>query len=234
MQYYDPYRRSPRRQPTRTLTLDQIKQIEATLQELEQEAVKWKELAGKWEAAAKEERQRVSQLEERLQEQLGEDPQENKKSTETAVDAKEASEKAEEKITRMEQHLARAQAEYENAKKRLETRYANILDQNIMEFLRDLLPVLDNLDRAIQHAPADASGEGVQLTHQMFLSTLSKYGVKPIDALGAPFNPVYHEAIGNVVDPKLAPDTVAVVDQQGYTYRDKLLRPARVLITPAG
>jgi len=69
MQHYDPYRRSPRRQPTRTLTIDQIKQIEATLQELEREAAQWKDLARKWETTANEEYERASQLEEQLQEQ---------------------------------------------------------------------------------------------------------------------------------------------------------------------
>ena len=63
MQPYDPYRRIPHRQPTRTLTMDQIKHIEAALQELESEAAKWKDLARKWETTAKKEYERASQLE---------------------------------------------------------------------------------------------------------------------------------------------------------------------------
>ena len=246
MTYYDPYRRGPRSQPTRTLTLDQIQQIEATLQELEQEAAKWKELARKWEAAAKEEHQKASQLEEQLQEQqdklLQAQEQVTKKETEQEAEQKaiievgqaQPASPAEVKgdIARMQAHLARAQAEYENAKQRLETRFASLLDQNMMEFLRDLLPVLDNLDRAIQHAPADQENEGVKMTRQMFLSTLDKYGVKPIQALGRPFNPEFHEALGTMDDSSLAPGSVAVVEQPGFMYRDKLLRPARVLITP--
>jgi molecular chaperone GrpE len=230
MTFYDPYRRGPRREPTRTLTLDQIRQIEATLQELEQEAAKWKELARKWEAAAEEEHQKVSRLEDQLQEQHDRllQAQEQVAEQEAEHEAEEAA------IVEIEPAglASPAQAEYENAKQRLETRFANLLDQNMMEFLRDLLPVLDNLDRALQHAPAGKQDEGVKMTRQMFLSTLDKYGVKPIQALGEPFNPEFHEALGTMQDASLAPGSIAVVEQPGFTYRNKLLRPARVLITP--
>ncbi len=242
MQPYGPYRRSPRQQQTRTLTIDQIKQIEATLQELEGEATKWKELAQKWEATAKEEQERASHLEEQLEEQqemiaqIQEQVAQQQFLSEAAVEMDDAEgesiEKAEDQMTQMEAHLMQAQAEYENARKRLEKRYANLLDQNIMEFLRDLLPVLDNLDRALEHAPEDANNEGVKLTRQMFLSTLDKYGVKPIEAFGSPFDPEIHEALGIKEDPSLEPGSVAKVAEPGFTYREKLLRPARVLVTP--
>lgn len=213
---------------------------------MEQEVAKWKELARKWEAAAKEEQQKASQLEEQLQEQqdrlaqvAGQEAEQvaGQEAQEQAIveigqaqPASPAEAKAD--MARMEAHLAQAQAEYENAKQRLETRFASLLDQNMMEFLRDLLPVLDNLDRAIQHAPADQENEGVKMTRQVFLSTLDKYGVKPIQALGRPFNPEFHEALGTMDDPGLAPGSVAAVEQPGFMYRDKLLRPARVLVTP--
>ena len=244
MQPYDPYRRSPRRQPTRTLTMDQIKQIEATLQELEGEASKWKELARKWEAAAKEEQARSNQLEEQLQEQrertrqveeqVAQEASEVEAAAEVVHAERESTQEMEDQITQMETHLMQAQAEYENARKRLEKRYANLLDQNIMDFLRDLLPVLDNLERAIEHASEDADGEGVRLTRQMFLSTLGKYGVEQLEALGSPFNPQVHDALGIKEDPSLEPGSVATVAEPGFTYRGKLLRPARVLVTPDG
>ena len=243
MQYYnDPYRRVTSRQPTRTLTIEQIKQIEATLQELESEAAKWKGLARKWEATAKEEQARSIQLEEQLQAQqeqihrVKEEATKEQSEVEPKVEmddaAGESLHKTGDQILQMETHLMRAQAEYENARKRLEKRYANLLDQNIMEFLRDLLPVLDNLDRAIKHAPGDTDSEGVKLTRQMFLSTLDKHGVKPIEALGSPFDPEVHEALGTIEDHSLEPGSVAEVAEPGFSYREKLLRPARVLITP--
>ncbi|MGW8227091.1 MAG: nucleotide exchange factor GrpE [Anaerolineales bacterium] len=242
MQPYGPYRRSPRQQSTRTLTIDQIKQIEATLQELESEATKWKELARKWEATAKEEHERADHLEGQVEEQQEVIAQIQEKAAQVHPEValedemddaeRESIQEMEDQITQMETHLIQAQAEYENARKRLEKRYADLLDQNIMEFLRDLLPVLDNLDRAIEHAPEDADNEGIRLTRQMFLSTLDKYGVKPIEALGFPFDPEVHEALGTIENQSLKPGTVSAVAEPGFTYREKLLRPARVLVTP--
>lgn len=66
----------------------------------------------------------------------------------------------------------------------------------------------------------------------MFLSTLDKHGVKPIEALGKGFDPQYHEAIGVVEDADLPPGSVSAVDQPGFIYRDMVLRPVCVLITP--
>jgi len=222
--------------------MDQIKQIETTLQELEQEASKWKLLAQQWEATAKEEQQRAGKLEEQLQDQ-----QEKMRQVEVQVAAEESEgeavaemvqaegeiiQKADDQITQMQTHLMQARAEYENARKRLEKRYAIQLDQTIMEFLRDLLPILDNLDRAIKHTSEDDDSEGVKLTRQMFLSTLDKHGAKPIEAFGSPFDPEIHEALGTTEDHSLEPGSVAEVAEPGFTYREKLLRPARVLVTP--
>ena len=238
MSYYHHSRRDPRYQPTRRLTLDQIQQIESTFQEIQQEALRWKEISQKWEATAREEHQRANRLEEQLkgQQNIPLQPRDQlaneQVTTEAARDSQELFAEAEEKINQLEQQLVHAQADYENAKKRLEKRYAQQSEQNLMEFLRDLLPVLDNLDRTVQHAPTDSSTEGVQLTRQMFRSTLDKYGVKPFQALGERFDPGYHEALGTVENQAYSPGSVAVVEQPGYTYRDKLLRPAKVLVTP--
>lgn len=184
MSFYNRDQRNLRHGPMRRLNTNQIRQIESTLQELEGEAAKWKELARKWEVTAKEERQKASRLEEQLQEQqekIGRIQEQIAQETTDAVSVpdsgasgEETVDDVEDRLTQMEAHLAQAQAEYENARKRLERRFALLLDQNIIEFLRDLLPVLDNLDRAIEHTAGDADGEGVKLTRQMFLSTLDK------------------------------------------------------------
>ena len=80
--------------------------------------------------------------------------------------------------------------------------------------------------------PTGKVAEGVKMTRQMFLSMLDKYGVKPTAVLGQPFDPEHHEALGIVEDSEIPPGSVAAVEQPGYTYQDKLLRPARVLVTP--
>lgn len=243
MSYYD-----PRNQPPHRLTVSQIKQIEASLRKLEREVAQWKEIARKCEATAEEEHHRMTQLEERLQEQQNTALQAREQAAEwqakaeqlqpASLEREEALPAAEGKVAQMEDRLARAQADYDNSKKRLERRFAIQADQKIMEFLRDLLPVMDNLDRTIQHAPTGTNNEetldGVKITRQLFLSALDSYGVQPIDALKQPFDPAYHEAVGTVNDPALPPGTVVEVEQSGYTYREKLLQPARVLITPIG
>jgi molecular chaperone GrpE len=224
--------------------MDQINQIEATLQELEDEAAKWKDLAQKWEATAREEQARASQLEGQLQkqqekmrqveEQVAQKQSEADTAAEMVREEQESIQQADDQIAQMQAHLMQAQAEYENARKRLEKRYANMLDQNIMDFLRDLLPVLDNLDRAIEHAQEHTDNEGVKLTRQMFLSTLEKHGIKPVEAMGVPFDPELHEALGTIEDQSLEPGMVAKVAVPGFTYRGKLLRSVQVLITPEG
>ena len=234
MSYYDRSRHNPRYQPTRRLTHSQIKQIEARLNELEAEAAKWKEIARKWETVAREQHQRANQLEEQLQELQNASFQApgGLEAAQAVGEVKIERAEAGENIITLEEQLARAQADFENAKKRLEKRYAQQFEQDMLAFLRDLLPILDNLDRAIQHNPADTNAEGVKLTRQMFLSTLDKYGVKPTAVLGQPFDPEHHEALGIVEDSEIPPGSVAAVEQPGYTYQDKLLRPARVLVTP--
>ena len=95
----------------------------------------------------------------------------------------------------------------------------------------------DHLELALQHG-ADLTGDKVQdyvgniaVTHQAFLATLRRYGVTPMDALGRPFDPNLHEAVGQMPDTALPPGTVAHVVQTGYLDGEKLLRPARVLVS---
>lgn len=131
----------------------------------------------------------------------------------------------------------RLYAEQENRKKRLERNYANRIQQEKEQLLRDFLPLADNLERALAHAPEsevdkkDGLRQGVELTLKAFMDVLARHDVKPIEAQGQPFDPDLHEAVGAVPHPELPPGTVAHVELKGYTFRDRLLRPARVLVT---
>lgn len=241
MSYYDRHRRPAGREATRTLTVSQIKQIEASLQELEQKATLWEAKAREWEATAAECEAKAQELETlaiQAQEQAAEWQTEAEHRTGGAAEWEQALQAAEEKAAEMHDRLARVQADYQNSKKRLEQRFAMQADEQIMQFMRDLLPVLDNLDRALEHGSppetdSDVMQQGVEMTRQGFLNVLSRHGVQPIDvAAGQPFDAELHEAVGTVEDPAYPPGTVATVEQKGYTYRDKLLRPARALITP--
>jgi molecular chaperone GrpE len=127
----------------------------------------------------------------------------------------------------------RAVAEFDNARKRNArereeyTRYAN------ESVLRDLLPVLDNLDRALQAArtePTAAVTAGVELIQRELLRVLEKFGLTPFAAVGQPFDPERHEAVARVQRPDLPDMTVAAETARGYLLNGRVLRPAMVTV----
>ncbi len=130
----------------------------------------------------------------------------------------------------------RLYADLDNIKKRLQGQYALQAEQEKNHILREILPVLDNLERALMHAPGDLAEQslrqGVEMTHNLFIDTLARYGVTPIETWDQPFDPDLHEAVGFMDQPNLPPGTVAHVEQMGYMIDGSLLRPARVLVTP--
>jgi len=102
--------------------------------------------------------------------------------------------------------------------------------------VKDLLPTVDNLERAVDHARkgGDSSSgllEGVELVLRELHALLAKHGVTPIEALGQPFDPSLHEAMAQVPDATRPPNTVVEVFQPGYQLRGRLLRPARVVVS---
>lgn len=131
----------------------------------------------------------------------------------------------------------RAAAELENTRKRLERRYADQAEEEKKRLLRNFLTVADNLERALAHSgrphsdPLAAQGgslrDGVQLTYQELQRLLSQEGVEALEAMGQPFDPYYHEAVGTVAGDNDV-ETVVGQRQKGYLYRRELLRPARV------
>ena len=128
----------------------------------------------------------------------------------------------------------RLAADLENTKRRLERQYQHRAQQSQERLVKDLLPLADNLERALAHATPAATQtglySGVELTLRDFLAALARHGVERIEALGEPFDPDLHEAIGAAPHPTLSPGTVMHVELPGYTYQDRLLRPARVMV----
>jgi molecular chaperone GrpE len=125
----------------------------------------------------------------------------------------------------------RTQADFTNYKRRTEQERQEFLLNANAELLRKVLPVLDDLERALDHAPDDGAGqdwlEGTRLVAKKFRSTLESVGVKPVLALGMAFDPTVHEAVHQDRGPE---GTVVGEFQKGYTLHDKLLRPARVIV----
>jgi molecular chaperone GrpE len=103
--------------------------------------------------------------------------------------------------------------------------------------VKDLLPSVDNLERAVDHARKGGEGsvsgllEGVELVLRELHALLAKHGVTPIEALGRPFDPALHEAMAQVPDGSKPANTVVEVFQRGYQLRGRLLRPARVVVS---
>ncbi len=133
--------------------------------------------------------------------------------------------------------MLRAQAELENFRKRArrelddERLYANV------PLLRDLLPALDNMQRAIAAIEKNAATapmvEGIRMVAQGFEALLVRYHCKKIEAMGMPFDPAFHEAIAQQPAPELPAHTVMAVAVDGYVVHDRVLRPAQVVVSQA-
>lgn len=146
---------------------------------------------------------------------------------------------AEEEAGRLREALLRKAADFENLKRRAERDKTDYVKYALTETMRDLVGVLDNLDRALVHAPAAGSDDfraGVEMIARQLSEVVRKYGVSEIPALGTPFDPQFHEAMMKGEATDVPPGTVIEVFQKGYVLNDRLLRPAMVKVSavPAG
>lgn len=166
---------------------------------------------------------------------------------EAAADAAEAAEdiaEAEVTVDHLQEELAaakeaalRAHAEAQNARRRAEQDVERARKYALERFSSELLPVVDNLQRALDAAAeapeANAIAEGVDLTLRSLLDVLRKNGIEAVDPAGEPFDPQRHQAMTMVPNPELEPNTVMDVMQKGYTLNGRLLRPAMVVVSKA-
>ncbi len=132
--------------------------------------------------------------------------------------------------------VLRAQAELENYRKRARREIEDERRYATLPLLRDVLPVLDNFQRAIAAAEkteGSALLDGVRMIAQSLLSVLAKHDCKPIEALHRPFDPAVHEAISQQPSAEYPPNTVLLVAQDGYTLFDRVVRPAQVIVSRA-
>ena len=146
---------------------------------------------------------------------------------------------AEQKAEDNWQQLLRVQAELANIRKRAERDVEQAHKYALERFCNELLPVVDNLERALDSAGSveqsqdmlQALQEGVELTLRSFLDVLKKFQIEQIDPQGEPFNPSYHEAISIQISDELVPNSVMAVLQKGYSLNGRLVRPARVIVS---
>jgi molecular chaperone GrpE len=131
----------------------------------------------------------------------------------------------------------RLHADFENFRRRATRERLEVEQYGHQNLVKELLTAVDNLDRAIDHATRSGGAElesllqGVELVRRDLLGALTRYGVSRIEARGQAFDPAKHEAMAQVPDDSVAPNTVIDELQPGYLLRDRLLRPTRVIVS---
>ncbi|EGR1893085.1 nucleotide exchange factor GrpE [Vibrio vulnificus] len=142
---------------------------------------------------------------------------------------------SEARVKEQQDSVLRAKAEVENMRRRTEQEIDKARKYALNRFAEELLPVIDNLERAIHAADAESEAvkpllEGVELTHKTFVDVVSKFGLKEINPEGQPFNPEWHQAMSIQESPDHESNTVMFVMQKGYELNGRVIRPAMVMV----
>ena len=146
--------------------------------------------------------------------------------------------------SQLKDRVLRTLAEMENLRRRTEREVADAKTYGVTSFARDMLTVVDNLARALEHFPPEARAsadpsirsmvEGVELTARDLETVLARHGVKKLDPKGQKFDPNFHQAIFEAPDETVPAGTVSQVVQSGWTIGDRVLRPAMVGVSKGG
>ncbi len=167
-------------------------------------------------------------------------PSEKKQSNETknAKPVEEQLEDAKQEIVQEHDQLLRMSAEFENYKKRMNRQMEDFRKYANETLLKDLLSVVDNLERALNTSGENTGEsmpvclfEGVEMTLNEILKILTRYNVTPIESLGKPFDPVFHEAVMQEESEDQPENMVINEFQKGYLIHDRLLRPSMVVVS---
>lgn len=140
-------------------------------------------------------------------------------------------------LAQAEDASLRAMADAQNVKRRAEQDVEKARKFALEQFSKDLLPVVDNLERALAAGGEEQAikpiAEGVELTLKSFLDVLKKFHIEAVDPAGEPFDHELHQAIGMLPNADVEPNTVLEVMQKGYTLNGRLMRPAMVMVSKA-
>jgi molecular chaperone GrpE len=149
-------------------------------------------------------------------------------------------ESARAQLAETQDRLLRLQADFDNFRKRTLREREEAHQFGHQNLVKDLLSAVDNLERAMEHArksgPSDFDAllQGIDLVQRELVGILGKHGVTEIEAQGLPFDPAVHEALAQMPDDGVPPNTVVQVFQKGYRLRDRLLRPTQVVVSRTG
>ena len=161
-----------------------------------------------------------------------------KEEPENTEQLKQQLDEAKQEITQEHDRLLRLSAEFENYKKRMNRQMDDFRKYANEALLKDLLSVVDNLERALVTSGENAGEsmqacliEGVEMTLNEILKILAKFNVTPVESLGKPFDPVFHEAVMQEESDEQPENTVINEFQKGYLIHDRLLRPSMVVVS---
>ena len=170
------------------------------------------------------------------QEQEAQEPIQAEGEEQTPESPEETIARLEEAASSAHDEALRAQAEAQNTIRRAEQDVEKARKFALERFCNELLPVVDNLERALEAAEGDEEilkpiAEGVELTLKSFLDALQKFSIEPVSPQGEPFDPQLHQAMTMVENGEVEPNTVIAVMQKGYTLNGRLVRPAMVMVS---
>jgi molecular chaperone GrpE len=140
------------------------------------------------------------------------------------------------------ERLLRTTADFDNYRKRIERERREVSEAATADLIRDLLPVVDDLERALANSAGEGTGEadpdsslrrGIELIHRFLLEVLRRRGVEPFDAVGQPFDPAWHEAISHETGSNRPEGEIIGEVRRGYRLGARLLRPSQVRVAKA-
>jgi len=141
----------------------------------------------------------------------------------------------EKEVKEIHDRMLRLAADLENYKKRATREKEELVKFSNEEVIKSILPFVDNLERAVDHSDkaseAESLVEGAKLTIRQLLQALNKFGLSPIESLGKPFDPTFHEAVMVVATDQHQPNHVVEEFRKGYLLHDRLIRPAAVSVS---
>lgn len=189
------------------------------------------------EASKEEEKEAETEVKEETSEEekaQTEDQTEEKSSGKKFFGKKDKKDKKDEKIEELTDRLTRQMAEFDNFRKRTEKEKSQMYEVGAKDIIEKILPVVDNFERGLDAVTEDQKEDpfvqGMEKVYKQFITVLESMDVKPIEAVGNPFDPNFHNAVMHVEDENFGENEVAEEFQKGYTYRDSVVRHSMVKV----
>lgn len=193
----------------------------------------------KKEAEASKDEAEEAKTEEASEEQEAEtenqtEDQTEEKASKKFFGKKDKKDKKDEKIEELTDRLTRQMAEFDNFRKRTEKEKSQMYEVGAKDIIEKILPVVDNFERGLDAVPEEKKEDpfiqGMEKVYKQFLTVLESMDVKPIEAVGNPFDPNFHNAVMHVEDENFGENEVAEEFQKGYMYRDSVVRHSMVKV----